>query len=45
MEADLKRVEKFLQESILIAFDFIWKGLLSHRNLKLRFKSLGNKKI
>ena len=24
---------KFIQESILIAFDFIWKELLSNRNL------------
>ena len=27
-----RRVAKFLQESILIAFDFIWKVLLSDRN-------------
>ena len=27
-----RRVAKFLQESILIVFDFIWKVLLSDRN-------------
>ena len=27
-----RRVAKFLQESILIALDFIWKVLLSDRN-------------
>ena len=27
-----RRVAKFLQESILIVFDFIWKILLSSRN-------------
>ena len=31
-EGDLERVAKFLQESILIDFDFIWNLLLSDRN-------------
>ena len=30
-EADLEGIAKFLQETILIAFDFIWKVLLSGR--------------
>ena len=30
---------KFLQESILIAFDFIWKALLSDRNFCYPFGS------
>ena len=28
-----RRVAKFLQESILIAFDFLWKVLLPDRNV------------
>ena len=30
--ANLERVAKFLRESILIAFDLVWKALLSDRN-------------
>ena len=32
-----KRVAKFLQENIFIAFDFIWRVLLSDRNFATLF--------
>ena len=30
-----RRVAKFIQESIFVAFDFIWKVLLSIRNFAI----------